>query len=204
MLIDSAWERRIQLDGRGLLFVPSVFIWPRVAVIDNEPWQPTVIYAARGAAELWDPAPAAADALAALIGSRRASILAALDAPCTTQDLGYRLGLLPGSLSVHLDGESERLPVYRAAVADGRLPAGCAADDGAALVFAGTHLAECVASTPDARVVRISADGSGGIHERQLPIRLLPDNRRFSRGRAELSYGVAELRALRVGRRRWD
>jgi len=114
------------------------------------------------------------------------------------------LGLLPGSLSVHLDGESERLPVYPAAVADGQLPAGCAADDGAALVFAGTHLAECVASTPDARVVRISADGSGGIHERQLPIRLLPDNRRFSRGRAELSYGVAELRALRVGRRRWD
>jgi DNA-binding transcriptional ArsR family regulator len=102
LLIDSAWERSMRLNGRGLLFVPSVFIWPGVAVIDHEPWQPTVIYAARGAAELWHPAPAAADALAALMGSRRASILAALDAPCTTQDLGYRLGVLPGNVSQHL------------------------------------------------------------------------------------------------------
>jgi DNA-binding transcriptional ArsR family regulator len=102
LLIDSAWERCIRLDGRGLLFVPSVFIWPRVAVIDSEPWQPTMIYAARGAAELWHPAPAAPDALAALIGPRRASILAALDAPCTTKDLACRLGVLPGNVSQHL------------------------------------------------------------------------------------------------------
>jgi dipeptidase E len=114
------------------------------------------------------------------------------------------LGLLPGSLSVHLDGESERLPVYRTAVAVGELAAGYAADDGAALVFTGTHLTECVASTPHARVMRISADGSGGVNERRLPIRLLPDGRRRSRVCAEPSYEVAELRALRAGRRRWD
>ena len=112
------------------------------------------------------------------------------------------LGLLSGSLSVHLDGESERLPVYRTAVALGELPAGYAADDGAALMFAGTRLAECVASTPDARVVRISADGAGGVHERRLPIRLLSDSSR-RRPPAE-AYGVAELRALRTGGRRWD
>ena len=47
------------------------------------------------------------------------------------------LGLLAGSLSVHLDGEPERLPVYRAAVATGALPAGYAVDDGAALLFDG-------------------------------------------------------------------
>ncbi len=45
------------------------------------------------------------------------------------------LGLLAGSLSVHLGGESERLPVYRAAIAAGELGPGYAADDGAALVF---------------------------------------------------------------------
>lgn len=113
------------------------------------------------------------------------------------------LGLLPGSLSVHLDGESERLPVYCRAVATGDLAAGYAADDGAALVFTGTHLTECVASTPDARVVRVSPDGAGGVRERRLPTRLLPGGRRRLHERAE-SSGVAELRALRTGRRRWD
>jgi DNA-binding transcriptional ArsR family regulator len=102
LLVESGWDRCIRLDGRGLLFVPSVFIWPRVAVIDREPWQPTVIYAARGAAELWHPTPPAPDALAALIGPRRATILAALDAPCTTKDLACRLGVLPGNVSQHL------------------------------------------------------------------------------------------------------
>ena len=113
------------------------------------------------------------------------------------------LGLLPGSLSVHLDGESGRLPVYRAAVARGELPAGFAADDGAALVFKGIELAECVASRAGARVLEVSADGSGGVREQKLPTRVLPDGRRRQRQRTE-SYGVSELRALRAGRRRWD
>jgi peptidase E len=112
------------------------------------------------------------------------------------------MGLLPGSLSVHLDGESERLPVYRTAVALGELPPGYAADDGAALVFTGTHLAECVASRPDASVVRVDAVGSGAVRERQLPVRLLPHSGRH-RLPAE-AHGVAELRALRAGGRRWD
>ena len=34
------------------------------------------------------------------------------------------LGLLEGSMSVHLDGEPERLPVYRQAVATGEIPPG--------------------------------------------------------------------------------
>ena len=76
----------------------------------------------------------------------------------------HGIGLLPGSLSVHLDGESERLPVYEHAVATGALAPGYAADDGAAVVFRGTRLSECVASRPGARVVRVEADGDGGMH----------------------------------------
>jgi dipeptidase E len=113
------------------------------------------------------------------------------------------LGLLGGSLSVHLDGEYERLPIYRAAVARGELPPGYAADDGAALVFAGTHLTECVASKPRARVVRFSPDGSGGVKEQQLGIRLLPGVEHREPEAAE-PFGVSELRALRAGRHRWD
>jgi peptidase E len=113
------------------------------------------------------------------------------------------LGLLAGSLSVHLDGESERLPVYVDAVASGELPEGYAADDGAALLFAGTQLSECVASRPDARVVRVSADGCGGVREVDLPVRLLPGAEHRAVEQDE-PYGVSELRALRAGRHRWD
>jgi len=114
------------------------------------------------------------------------------------------LGLLRGSLSVHLDGEAERLPVYRAAVAAGELPAGYAADDGAALLYAGERLLECVASRPGARVVRISADGAGGARTRELPVRLLPGAEHRDPLDPTEHYGVSELRALRAGRHRWE
>ncbi|HEX3802960.1 MAG TPA: peptidase E [Solirubrobacteraceae bacterium] len=115
------------------------------------------------------------------------------------------IGLLPGSLSVHLDGESERLPVYAQAVATGALPPGFAADDGAALVYHGTRLAERVASRDDARVVRVEADGNGGTVESPQPVRLLPHAGGDLVGEStHESYGVSEMRALRAGRHRWD
>ena len=113
------------------------------------------------------------------------------------------LGLLAGSLSVHLNGEAERLPRFRAAVAAGELPPGYAADDGAALVFAGTHLTECVASAPGARILRFASDGEGGVREQELPVRLLPGAEHRDPD-ADEPYGVSELRALRAGRHRWE
>ena len=113
------------------------------------------------------------------------------------------LGLLAGSLSVHLDGESERLPAYRRAVASGVLPAGYAADDGAGLVFAGTRLDGCVASRPDARIMRVTPDGRGGVLERQLPVTVLAaEEQPLLRGGE--TYAVSELRTLRAGRDRWE
>ena len=47
------------------------------------------------------------------------------------------LGLLEGSLTVHADGEPERLPVWLANVRSGELPGGWAADDGVGLLFRG-------------------------------------------------------------------
>ena len=113
------------------------------------------------------------------------------------------IGLLDGSLSVHLDSEPQRLPVYREAVANGRLPAGHAADDCAALLFAGAELAECVASREGARVVRMRPDGNGGVHQDQVPIRLLSGATRAS-SQLEDVDAIAELRALRLGRHRWE
>src|SRR5207248_1406972 len=113
------------------------------------------------------------------------------------------LGLLSGSLSVHLDGEAERLPTYRAAISAGELPPGYAADDGAALLYRGTRLTMCVASRPGARVVHIGCDGRGELHESDLPVTLLPGAEAGPLFRRE-PYGVSELRALRAGRHRWD
>jgi peptidase E len=112
------------------------------------------------------------------------------------------LGLLDGSLSVHLDGEPERLRPYLAAVAAGTLPAGYAADDGAALLFHGLGPPECVASRPGARVVRVRSDGGGGVSAVPLAVRELPGV--AAPVEDDVGYGVSELRALRAGRRRWD
>jgi dipeptidase E len=113
------------------------------------------------------------------------------------------LGLLPGSLSVHLDGEPERHPAYGSAVARGRLPAGWAADDCAALVFRGTALERCVSSRPGARVMFVAPDGTGGAMERRVAVELLGGAVGSGMPGAE-SYGVSEMRALRGGRHRWD
>jgi dipeptidase E len=81
------------------------------------------------------------------------------------------LGLLPGSNCPHYDGEAERRPTYRRAVAEG-LPAGIAADDGCALHFAGTELVETVSSRPAAQAYRVEL-GSDGAAETTIAARYL-------------------------------
>ena len=82
------------------------------------------------------------------------------------------LSILPGSACPHWDGEPGRRRAYLDAVADG-LPAGWAADDGAALVFRGTALQECVSSRPAARVVRVEPAAAGGVVETRCDVRYL-------------------------------
>ncbi|WP_267089567.1 DUF5937 family protein [Streptomyces sp. NBC_00249] len=94
-----------QLDGRGLLLVPSVFAWPRVFSITTPGWQPTLRYPPRGVATLWERRTGAAEplaALAALVGRGRARLLAELDAPASTAELARRTGITAGGVSQHL------------------------------------------------------------------------------------------------------
>jgi dipeptidase E len=65
------------------------------------------------------------------------------------------LGLLEGSLTVHADGEPERLPVWLASVRDGTLPGGWALDDGVGLLFRGPLLERVVSSRPGAAAQRV-------------------------------------------------
>ncbi|MFI9357345.1 ArsR/SmtB family transcription factor [Streptomyces lydicus] len=89
------------LDGRGVLLLPSIFVWPDVVSGFDPPWQPTVIYPARGIGGLWSE-PETGPALARLLGTNRAAVLAALDTPSTTTALAHRLRLAPSSVSAHL------------------------------------------------------------------------------------------------------
>jgi Family of unknown function (DUF5937)/Helix-turn-helix domain len=103
LLIDRAYEQEVALEGRGLLLVTSVFVAPEVWAMTDAPWQPSVVYAPPGVAELW--APPARDreaALAGLLGRRRAEVLVALMTPVSTLDLAARLRASPAGTSAHL------------------------------------------------------------------------------------------------------
>lgn len=91
------------LDGRGLLLMPSVFAWPSIYVVTDPPWQPTLIYPARGVATVWEPAPdPTSSALASVLGRTRAQLLSALDVPRTGQALAQVLNVTPGAVSQHV------------------------------------------------------------------------------------------------------
>jgi DNA-binding transcriptional ArsR family regulator len=103
LCIEKAVELSLDLAGQGLLLVPSVFTGPQVAMVTSAPWQPTLIYPARGVGALWDRDPAPApEHLAALIGERRAEILLALGSPRSTTELAALLGMSAGGVSQHL------------------------------------------------------------------------------------------------------
>jgi DNA-binding transcriptional ArsR family regulator len=91
------------LRSKGLLLVPSAFVWPRVFSITVPGWQPTLRYPARGVAELWvtrKVTPSAA--LVGVFGATRARLLAELDNPASTKDLSGRTGLTAGGVNQHL------------------------------------------------------------------------------------------------------
>lgn len=79
------------------------------------------------------------------------------------------LGLLEGSLTVHADGEPERLPVWLANVRSGELPGGWAADDGVGLLFRAGTLERVVSSRPGAGAQRVDAIAGELVRHRLEP-----------------------------------
>jgi len=64
-----AVRQRRDVDGAGLVLMPSAFTWPQPIAVLDPPWQPTIVYPARGVAELWHrPAADPATALACCPG----------------------------------------------------------------------------------------------------------------------------------------
>ena len=97
-------DEDVGLGGRGLLFVPSVFVWPRLALTLDPPWPPALIYPARGVSALWERPgrTGPGTALDRLLGSSRAAILLALEDPASTTQLAAALGQTLGGIGDHL------------------------------------------------------------------------------------------------------
>jgi dipeptidase E len=102
-------------------------------------------------------------------------------------------GLLAGSLTVHADGEPERLPVWLRSVRDGTLPGGWALDDGVGLLFRGRALECAVSSRPGAGAQRVDAVG-GELVRHSLEVELLGTSDGLAR--AHEDDAVSELRQV--------
>jgi DNA-binding transcriptional ArsR family regulator len=97
-----AHDLRVDAQGCGVWFVPSVFKWPGL-LVEHGSREPVISYAARGAGLLWDRSSSEQiDGLTQLIGQSRARILAVLDVPRGTTALASVLDLAPGTVSSHL------------------------------------------------------------------------------------------------------
>ncbi len=76
------------------------------------------------------------------------------------------VGLVPGSFCPHYDGEADRAPAYIEAVASGVVPAGYAADDGAAIHYVDGAPYAFVSERESAQVFKVAQSiepGSSGI-----------------------------------------
>jgi len=94
--------RAVEVGERGLLLMPSAYLWPNVAAVIEEPWQPTIVYPAHGIAGLWQASTTAPEPLGRLLGRSRARVLAALDQPLSTSAVAAITDLSPAGTSRHL------------------------------------------------------------------------------------------------------
>jgi DNA-binding transcriptional ArsR family regulator len=103
--LEKTYEAVVEPAGRGITLVPCVFAWPRVDVLVQPGYQPTLAYGPRGVANLWissSPAPNGTP-LEAALGAGRASVLKSLTPmPSTTTELAHQLRLSPAAVSAHL------------------------------------------------------------------------------------------------------
>src|SRR5436305_2852164 len=106
------------------------------------------------------------------------------------------LGFLPGSMTVHADGDPSRLPVFLDAIARGVLPDGYAADDGVGLLFEDEQLVRVVSSRPAARAYRVQRGAQGAIRTVIEPELLAAASHGLQR---DVPADIREFRAERYG-----
>ena len=100
--IEKPFSAEVKSTGRGVVLVPALFSWPRLYLILEEMWRPTIGYAPRGAGLWLGVSESPDEALALALGEARASVVQALDVPRNTGELAEALSLTPGAVSQHL------------------------------------------------------------------------------------------------------
>jgi DNA-binding transcriptional ArsR family regulator len=100
--VSDAGDQTVGVDERGLVLMPSAYSWPGVTAVVDEPWQPTIVYPARGIADLWQAPTVASGALARLLGRTRALVLASLEHPLSTTGLAALIEASPAGVSRHV------------------------------------------------------------------------------------------------------
>jgi DNA-binding transcriptional ArsR family regulator len=96
----------MELAGRGIALVPSVFVGRAPSLHENpndEDEMPRLILPAEDArsALLWAPSRSRGPALAALVGRNRAAVLQSIADGCTTTELARRVGISLAAASQH-------------------------------------------------------------------------------------------------------
>jgi DNA-binding transcriptional ArsR family regulator len=103
LVVETPSAELYDLAGAGLLLMPSAFVWPGLVAVTDPPARPTLVYPARGIAELWQPAPTGqSEALGRLLGQTRAAVLESLVEPASTHTVARRHGLAASTVSEHL------------------------------------------------------------------------------------------------------
>ncbi|MEU0878636.1 helix-turn-helix domain-containing protein [Lentzea sp. NPDC005914] len=102
--VQYAYDRDLHLNGRGLRLVPSYFCRRTPVAFADPGLPPTVVYPVHHD-WTWQRQLASGrreqSALAALLGSTRSAVLAAVGAGATTTELAERLGASPSAVSRH-------------------------------------------------------------------------------------------------------
>lgn len=101
--LNRPFEVDVDWAHDGLLLIPSVTAGRRVWFNAERPTAPSIIYPARGTHALWaHQVMLDVDELGELLGHTRALLLAALDTPRTTTELGRSQTLTASTVSYHL------------------------------------------------------------------------------------------------------
>jgi DNA-binding transcriptional ArsR family regulator len=102
LVLPDRSDRTVKVTERGLVLMPSAYLWPNVAAIVEEPWQPTIVYPAEGISRLWQAPQVTPEALGRLLGRTRARVLVALDQALSTTAVAVITDLSPAGASRHL------------------------------------------------------------------------------------------------------
>ncbi|WBC14084.1 winged helix-turn-helix domain-containing protein [Micromonospora sp. WMMA1998] len=107
-VLDYPDTRELHLDGRGLLLVPSFFCSRTPVALVDPTLPPVLVYPVDrlggltpGGGAARDGGAGQSEALAALLGRTRASVLQAADEGCTTGEMARRLHISAAAASQH-------------------------------------------------------------------------------------------------------